>query len=53
MLWSVIPERVTLFLNEEMWSVCYGPTSETTHLTDLVNFSLSILSYLIVSDFEP
>ena len=25
----------------------------TTHLTDLVNFSLFILPYLIISDFEP
>ena len=32
---------------------CYSPTSGTTHLTDLVNFSLLILSYLIISDFEP
>ena len=30
---------------------CYSPTSGTTHLTDLVNFSLS--SYLIISDFKP
>ena len=34
------------------WLCCYGPTSGTTHLMDLVNFSLFILSYLIVSDFE-
>ena len=31
---------------------CYGPTSGTTHPTDLVNFSLFILSYLITSDFK-
>ena len=33
-------------------SVCYSPTSGTTHLMNLVNFSLLILSYLIISDFE-
>ena len=32
---------------------CYGPTPGTTYSMDLVNFSLSFLSYLIVSDFEP
>ena len=31
---------------------CYGPTSGTTHLMDLANFSLFILSYLIISNFE-
>ena len=33
-------------------NLCYGPTSGTTHSTDLVNFSLFILSYLIISDFK-
>ena len=32
---------------------CYSPTSGTTHSMDLVNFSLFLLSYLIVSDFKP
>ena len=34
-------------------TICYGPTSGTTHLMDLVNFSFFTLSYLIISDFEP
>ena len=33
--------------------LCHGPISGTTHLTDLVNFSLFILSYLTISDFKP
>ena len=36
----------------QLQSLCYGPTSGTTYPTDLVNFPLFILSYLIVSDFE-
>ena len=32
---------------------CYSPISGTTHLMDLTNFSLFLLSYLIISDFEP
>ena len=31
---------------------CYSPISGTTHLMDLTNFSLFILSYLIISDFK-
>ena len=32
---------------------CYSPTSGTTHLMDLVNLSLFILPYQIISDFKP
>ena len=47
-------ERVVLVVLWEPWtSFCYGPTHRDYIQMDLVNFSLFILSYLIVSDFEP
>ena len=41
------------FEKQDQWANCYGPTSGTTHSMDLVNFSLFILSYLVILDFEP
>ena len=41
------------FKKQDQWANCYGPTSGTTHLMDLVNFFLFILSYLVILDFEP
>ena len=38
--------------SENTWE-CYGPTHRDYIQIDLVNFSLFILSYLIISDFEP
>ena len=32
---------------------CYGPITRDYIQTDLANFSLFILPYLIVSDFKP
>ena len=47
--YSVSPNILVYPLKFLNW--CYGPTPGTTHLTDLFNFSLFVLSNL--SDFKP